>query len=186
MKELAGGLDSPFKIASIRKLNKKNPDTSSPNTAKYISSKTITLAFKGQNLSNYVFVYHVRYEVSPFVAKVTFCSSWTFCSSFVLDIRNFNVKVPFQCKISPDAPTVLIDYMRMACFALTLIFPPTCANCKSPHASSNPACPELLVHRHVHKLAASKNILFAEANKIIRNSKIPLIILYLISPIFRN
>lgn len=48
---------------------------------------------------------------------------------------------------------------------------PTCANCKGPHASSHPACPELLIHKHAHKLAASKNISFAEAKNITRNIK---------------
>lgn len=152
-------LESPFELAAYRRLNRKNPNIISPDTPNYIPSKTLTLTFRGQSLPKYIFLYHVRYEVSPFVPRVTFC---TRC------LRIGHVKS--QCKGFPRCAHCTSKAHEDNSDCPDNKLPPTCANCKGAHLSSDPRCPELLSHKQVRNLAASKNIPFAEAKRIIRNN----------------
>lgn len=148
---------SPFDIAKVRRLNRKNHGSSSSDssTVSYIPSRTVAVSFKGQSLPKYIFLRKVRYEINPFVSSISMCSS---C------LRYGHNKD--QYKGQPRCPHCS-DKMHEGdtpCPKFNL--PPTCANCKGPHSSNYQSCPERLIQRQIRELAACRNIPFVEAKTL--------------------
>src|SRR5436190_3448603 len=75
--EIKEAITSPFEIASIRRMNRKISTVSNSDSAPptYEPSKRVCITFKGQSIPQYVFFHMVRYEIHPFIAKLSMCYS---------------------------------------------------------------------------------------------------------------
>lgn len=58
----------------MRKLNRKVIDSGS-GAVSYTPSKSIAITFEGQTLPKFIYLFMVRYEVSPLVSKPSLCFS---------------------------------------------------------------------------------------------------------------
>ncbi|KAL6421050.1 hypothetical protein ACFW04_013574 [Cataglyphis niger] len=75
-------ISSSIKIVAANRLNRRtttasntnSQENSSPNFS-YVSSLSVSLTFEGQKIPNYVYIYHVRYPVSPYIARVSRCNN---------------------------------------------------------------------------------------------------------------
>ncbi|XP_029679427.1 uncharacterized protein LOC115245303 [Formica exsecta] len=67
----------PYDIVNVRRLNRRSSTLSDSGlgSVNYIPSKTVCIAFKGQVLPKYIFFCMVRYDVTPFISKISICSS---------------------------------------------------------------------------------------------------------------
>lgn len=159
--EIKKEFNSPFDIISVRRLNRRSTSSEAEeNTIQYIPTRSISLKFNSQNLPKYVFLYMVRYEINPFVSKVPSCTS---C------YRYGHIKA--QCKGFPRCSHCADRAHEGNSPCPFINFPPVCINCKGSHKSGDPTCSELFTQKQIRHLAASKNLPFLEAKKIIRNSR---------------
>lgn len=71
--DIKSGLVSSFEVASVRRLNRKI--LSEDSSSSFIPSKSVSISFKDQRLPNYIYLYMVRYELSPFISKTIQCFS---------------------------------------------------------------------------------------------------------------
>lgn len=65
--EIMQDIDTDIEILSVDRILKKNDSNN------LIPTKSVIIKFKGQNLPNYIYLYRVRFAVSPYVYKVTQC-----------------------------------------------------------------------------------------------------------------
>ncbi|EFN74602.1 hypothetical protein EAG_01843, partial [Camponotus floridanus] len=127
--EITKEIISPFKISSVRRLNRRASNSHPPNV-NYVPSKTVAITFKGQALPKYLHLFWVRYEVHPFVAKVPSCSS-------CLRLGHSYIQCKSNARCSHCGENRHADDAQCPKFNL----PPTCANCRDPHKPNDPFCP---------------------------------------------
>lgn len=128
-----------------------------------VLSKTISLTFKGQHLPTSVFLFRIRYAVTPFVSKTSLCYS---CFRFG------HLKV--QCKSHPRCLHCGKETHGKNTPCPKEKESPYCINCKGSHRAISLQCPTYLFHKKIRELAAHKNITFFEARKLIRGDPTPL------------
>lgn len=117
-------------------------------------AKSVVISFANQVLPKYIFIFSVRYEVSPFISKTTICFA---CFRFGHSAT--------QCRAKPRCShcSRADQDLQMPCPNS----PPTCANWKGEHLSTDPKCPELQLLKDVQLLAADENIPLKEAREIL-------------------
>lgn len=76
--QILHNITSPIKVVAVNRLNRKitttyhsdsQIDTSS--TASYSPSLSVSLTFEGQKIPKHIYMYHVSYPVSPYIARVS-------------------------------------------------------------------------------------------------------------------
>jgi len=118
----------------------------------------VSISFKGQRFPNYIYLYMVRYELSPFIPKTTQCFS-----CFHFDHSKFQCKGYSRCIHCGER-----SHDQVICPKKDL--PPVCVNCKGPHKSNDSSCPEFNIQKRIRELAAFKNIPLSDAKFIIKES----------------
>lgn len=137
--EILKGLEAKSVIISIQRLNRRKREISVSThnnesaSGNLIPSQTVLITFRGQSLPEYLFLYMMRYTISPFVSKTSLCFS---CFRF----RH----ISSQCK--GHARCLLCGNKKHAdeesCPSKD--GPPVCINCGRPHKASSFDCPEYL------------------------------------------
>lgn len=143
--EIKEGIQSPYTITSIRRLNRRSSSEDYP--PKYSPSKTILISFKEQSLPKYIFFYMVRHEVSPFVTKTTLCFSCLRYGHHMSQCKGYP-----RCSHCGDK-----DHSKDICCP-SKDLPPRCVNCKGQHKSTDKSCPEYNTQIKIRELAAYRNI----------------------------
>ncbi|XP_029672274.1 uncharacterized protein LOC115240948 [Formica exsecta] len=151
----------PYDVVNVRRLNRRalTLSDSGSESVSYIPSKTVCITFKGQVLPKYIFFCMVRYDVTPFISKVSICS---------LCLRYGHTST--QCKGHPRCSHCAERSHEEGFSCPRINSPPSCANCKGPHNSKDLSCPERLIQRQIRELAATKNIPLIEARRLIRSN----------------
>ncbi|EFN73163.1 hypothetical protein EAG_04000, partial [Camponotus floridanus] len=120
----------------------------------YTPSLTVAITFEGQKIPKHVYLFHVRYSVSPYIARVTLCHK---CYRFG-HIKT-NCKSSPRCAHCGEKGHSLPE--EELCQRKDL--PPKCINCQGEHRADSSTCPEILLQRDIRKYAAYRNITFVDA-----------------------
>jgi len=160
---------SPIKVA-VNRLNRRintihqlNSQTDTSTSVTYSPSHSVSFTFEGQKIPKYVYMFHVRYSVSPYIARVSRCYN---CFRFG--------HIKANCKSQPRC---------LHCGEKGHVFseehcqqtqkPPKCANCRGEHRADSSSCPELAIQKEIRKYAALKNISLLDAREIFKGNKTP-------------
>lgn len=106
-------------------------------------------------------MFHVRYPVSPYIARVSRCNQ---CFRFG------HIKV--NCKSQPRCAHCEgkgHTFSKEQCQHSE--DPPKCANCKGDHRVDSPSCPELITQKEIRKYAAFRNVFLLDAINIFKGNK---------------
>ncbi|XP_029680212.1 uncharacterized protein LOC115245858 isoform X2 [Formica exsecta] len=139
-------INSPIKVVAVNRLNRRitrtpnidsQEDAATPIT--YTPSLIVSLIFEDQKIPNYIVMFHVRYPVSPYIARVSRCNQ---CFRFG------HIKV--NCKSQPRCAYCEgkgHTFSKEQCQHSE--DPPKCANCKGDHRVDSPSCPELITQKEI-------------------------------------
>ncbi|KAL6421607.1 hypothetical protein ACFW04_014225 [Cataglyphis niger] len=161
---------STIKIVAANSLNRRittasnmnSQEDSSPNFS-YVLSLSISLTFEGQNIPNYVYMYYVRYSVSPYIARVSRCN---YCFRF--EHIQINCKNQSRCVHCGDKGHVFSTDNRLPVLHL-----PKCANCQGEHRADSSLCPEFATQKEIRKYTAYRNISLLDAKEIFKGNRSP-------------
>lgn len=160
--EIKNEIDSPARVLNIRRLNRKitNHSEDGTSSSSYVPARSLAISFADQILPKYIFIFSVRYEVTPFIPKTIICSS---CFRFGHHAT--------QCRSKPRCShCARVDHdLQSPCPHIGS--QPTCANCKGKHRSTDIKCPEFQIQKDIQLLAADKNIPLKEAREILTGSR---------------
>ncbi|XP_023247742.1 uncharacterized protein LOC111643770 [Copidosoma floridanum] len=152
-KDILQDLKSSIKIHSVRRITRKNPKADSdPTLPKYIPTKSIIVTFHGQELPQYVFMYHIAHEVQPFISTPRICYS-CFLPGHMSKV----------CKSSPMCGKCGENKHENACKLEVL----KCATCGSPHRTLDASCPTMIKERAILRVMALENKPHEDARKIV-------------------
>ncbi|KAM0724686.1 hypothetical protein ACS0PU_009070 [Formica fusca] len=128
-------IDSSAGIISVRRLSRKIIDPSTRSVS-YAPSKSIAITFEGQTVPQFLYLYMVRYEVSLLISKPSLCYS---C------YRYGHIKS--QCRGQPRCVHCGDKSHDNTSPCQNINQPPSCINCKGPHKTNDPSCPEWLLQK---------------------------------------
>jgi len=161
---------SPIKVVAVNRLNRRvntthqlnsQTDTSAP--ANYSPSYSVSLTFEGQKIPKYVYMYHVRYSVSPYIARVSRCNN-----CFRFGHIKANCKSQPRCSHCGEKGHAFTEEHCQQAQK-----PPKCANCRGEHRADSSLCPELALQKEIRKYAALRNISLLDAREIFKGNKTP-------------
>ncbi|EFN64215.1 hypothetical protein EAG_07263, partial [Camponotus floridanus] len=107
----------------------------------------IMVTFRGQILPNYLYLFMLRYPVSPFVSKTSLCFK-----CFRFGHIGTQCKSQARCIDCGDDRHGDNEICPKKCCSLI------CINCDGPHKASDYSCPEYALQRRIRKFAAYENI----------------------------
>lgn len=139
-----------FNVVGASRLNRRVPNEDKG--FKYVPSTTIKLMFEGQILPSYIYLFHVRGEIEPYMQPVIQCFK---CLRF----GHVNSKCKSDAKCKLCAMPVSSDDTH-SCTDIPL----SCLHCKGKHSStSRKDCPEFSRQLDIKKLMMVKPLCFQEA-----------------------
>lgn len=138
-----------YKVVNVQRLNRRipNPD----NGPKYVPSTSIKLMIEGQSLPSYIFLYHVKGEIEPYMQNVTQCFK---CFKFGHTLTR--CKNESKCKQCCEITSLSESH--------TCQKPISCFHCHGNHPSnSKKDCPEYFRQCNIKKLMMAQPLIFQEA-----------------------
>ncbi|EFN67317.1 hypothetical protein EAG_00054, partial [Camponotus floridanus] len=73
--QITDNINSPFKVVAVNRLNRRISTPSQSDSSYdsnsgvfYSPSYTVALSFEGQKIPKHIYMFHVSYPVSPYVA----------------------------------------------------------------------------------------------------------------------
>ncbi|XP_067213037.1 uncharacterized protein [Linepithema humile] len=158
LEDLKTGIDCPTEITALRRLNRRVSieDESGGKSTQFVPARTIVISFLNQILPKYIYIFGVRYEVTPFIPKTTICYS---CYRFGHSAT--------QCRGKPRCAHCGRSDHDNSTSCPNIASPPFCANCRGEHSPMDPLCPEFAIQKNVQLLAADRNIPLKEARDLL-------------------
>ncbi|XP_067209397.1 uncharacterized protein [Linepithema humile] len=140
LEELKTRIDCPTEITALRRLNRRVSieDESGGKSTQFVPARTIVIFFLNQILPKYIYIFGVRYEVTPFISKTTICY---FCYRFGHSAT--------QCRGKPRCSHCGRSDHDSSTPCLNIASPPFCANCRGEHSPMDPLCPEFAIQKNV-------------------------------------
>ncbi|EFN68824.1 hypothetical protein EAG_11378 [Camponotus floridanus] len=161
---------SPFKVIAVSRLNRRittppylDSQSDPPPAITYSPSLSVSITFEGQKIPKHIYLFHVSYPVSPYVARVSRCNK---CYRFG-HIKT-NCKSQPRCSHCGEKGH---SFSEEHCHQSHR--PPTCANCKGEHRADSFICPEFLTQKEIRKYAAYRNISLLDAREIFKGNRTP-------------
>ena len=124
-----------------------------------VPSTTVQIKFEGQEVPDFIDLFHMRIKVDPYITQPKLCFS---CFRFG-HVAN-QCKNP-RCRFCGSSP----HEKEQVCPQIN--GPHTCLNCKGPHLVSDKNCPTFKEQSTVRKIAAYRNIPIKEASQLFYQEK---------------
>ncbi|XP_029674110.1 uncharacterized protein LOC115242161 [Formica exsecta] len=163
---ILSNITSPIKVVAVSRMNRRTTTASHMDSLEdshpsitYVPSLSVSLTFEGQKIPNHVFMFYVRYPVSPYIARVSRCNQ---CFRFG-HIQN-NCKSQPRCAHCGDKGHT---YSKDKCQRAQNL--PNCVNCQGEHRADSPHCPELSIQKEIRKYAAYRNVSLLDAKEIFKD-----------------
>ncbi|CAG4983542.1 unnamed protein product [Colias eurytheme] len=138
--DLLKSIDSPVKIANIRRLNRRSGD-------EWIPSECVRIGFEGPTLPPFIYIYELRVKVDTYIFPVTQCTHcWRFGHT-----KKF---CPSNRIICPKCA----DHHENCD---TTIF--KCSNCRGSHTAFSRICPTYAREKRVRELMSEFNVTYRKA-----------------------
>lgn len=138
-----------FNVVGVQRLNRRVPNPDSG--PKYVPSTSIKLMFEGQSIPSYIYLFHVRGEIEPFMQVVTQCFK---CLKFGHTLAR--CKSESKCKQCCETISTSESH--------TCQKPVSCFHCHGLHPSTSKRdCPEYSRQCDIKKLMMAQPLCFQEA-----------------------
>ncbi|CAG4953201.1 unnamed protein product [Colias eurytheme] len=138
--DLLKSIDSPVKIANIRRLNRRSGD-------EWIPSECVRIGFEGPTLPPFIYIYELRVKVDTYIFPVTQCTHcWRFGHT-----KKF---CPSNRIICPKCA----DHHENCD---STIF--KCSNCRGSHTAFSRICPTYAREKRVRELMSEFNVTYRKA-----------------------
>ena len=124
-----------------------------------VPSTTVQIKFEGQEIPDFIDLFHMRIKVDPYITQPKLCYS---CFRFG-HVAN-QCKNP-RCRFCGSSP----HEKEQVCPQIN--GPYTCLNCKGSHIVSDKSCPAFKEQSTIRKMAAFRNIPIKEASKLFHQEK---------------
>ena len=124
-----------------------------------VPSTTVQIKFEGQEIPDFIDLFHMRIKVDPYITQPKLCYS---CSRFG-HVAN-QCKNP-RCRFCGSPP----HEKDQVCPQIN--GPYTCLNCKGSHLVSDKNCPVFKEQSTIRKMAAFRNIPIKEASQLFHQEK---------------
>ena len=129
--------------------SKENPTKKEP-------SGKVILTFEGNDLPEYIYLYHVRFQIEPYISRVPQCHKCLLFNHIQSQCRG--TQVCHKCgdteHLTTDC-TVPNENLR-------------CRNCKGEHSSTALECPERKKHMLIKTHATVHNVSYREASDMLK------------------
>ncbi|EFN62124.1 hypothetical protein EAG_03786, partial [Camponotus floridanus] len=116
-------------------------------------SYTVALSFEGQKIPKHIYMFHVSYPVSPYVARASRCNN-----CFRFGHIKINCKSQPRCKHCAEKGHI---FSEEDCLQKRQL--PKCVNCLGEHRADSLSCPEFILQQEIRKYAAYRNISLIDA-----------------------
>ncbi|XP_050556609.1 uncharacterized protein LOC126911796 [Spodoptera frugiperda] len=143
-KELLDSLTSSFKITSVKRLKRMDPD------GNWVNSETVRICFNSRSRPSFVFAYGCRFPVERYIFPVNQCSNcWKFGH-----IKRFCPRKSIVCPKCGNH--------HMNCETITF----SCPNCKGPHMALDKSCKVYLKEKEIRSIMGDKDLSYKEAYEV--------------------
>lgn len=142
------------KVEKVQRIKIRDRDDAS----KLINSGRIVLTFSANTVPDYVYLFHTRVKVEPYIGKLIQCYK---CFRFHHLSLQCSLKAPICCNCgnsqhTSEACTIEEEQYK-------------CINCKGNHRATHKDCPYRKQQFEIKKLVVRRNISYKEAAQVIKN-----------------
>ncbi|XP_023247171.1 uncharacterized protein LOC111643480 [Copidosoma floridanum] len=149
-------LASTSPVHSVKRLNRKIHDKNT-NSSSLTPTSSVMVTFIGQTLPSHVFLYCVRYPISPFTQPIKSCFK-CFRYGHVKNLCRSKHSLCLTCGLNTHPEGTNCPSANS----------PTCINCKGSHTPLDKACPEYIFQQKIHLHAATHNVSLIDASSYLR------------------